>query len=131
MISMRLQKWMGIFVFAFTMSETFAQLPTATILGIVKDATGALLPGATVNLRNVATGATRTVITGEAGAYRAPALPVGRYDVAVELPGFNTVIQRGVEMEVTQEAVVNFTLQVGATSQQIEVVADTPLVEIT
>src|SRR5713226_6655197 len=106
-------------VFLSCAISVFAQLPTGTILGVVRDTTGALLPGASITVRNVGTGATRTVVTGEAGAYRVPALAVGRYDITTELPGFSTSIQRGVELEVTQEAVVNFTLQVGATAQQL------------
>src|SRR5262245_48086892 len=115
----------------FCAVSVFAQLPTGTILGVVRDATGAVLPGVTVTLRNTDTGATRTVVTGEAGAYRAPALAVGHYEVSAELPGFSTAIQRGVELTVTQEAAVNFTMQVGATSEKVEVVAEAAQVDTT
>jgi len=76
-------------------TSAFAQLPTGTILGSVRDATGAVLPGASITLRNANTGATRTVLTSETGAYRVPALTVGRYDITVELPGFNTAVEQG------------------------------------
>jgi hypothetical protein len=108
-----------------------AQLGTGTILGTVKDATGAVLPGVSVTLRNVDTGATRTAVTSEAGAYRIPALTVGRYDITAELQGFNTSVQRGVDLEVAQEAAVNFTLAVGATAQQLEVLAEAAQVDTT
>ena len=111
--------------------SVFAQLPTGTVLGVVKDASGAVLPGVSVAVRSTDTGAMRTVLTAEDGAYRVPALAVGRYDITVELAGFNTVVQRGVELAVAQEAVVNFTLQVGAVSQQVEVVAEAALVNTT
>jgi hypothetical protein len=119
------------FVLPVSAVLAFAQLPTGTILGVVRDATGAVLPGSSVTLRNANTGATRTTVSDEAGAYRVPALPVGRYDITVELPGFNTALQRGVELAVTQEAVVNFTLQVGATTQQVEVSAEAVQVDTT
>ena len=114
-----------------SVSPVLAQLPTGTILGLVKDNSDAFIPGATVTVRNTATGATRTATTGEDGAYRLPALLVGTYDVTAELNGFTTSLRRGVTLDVAQEAVVNFTLQVGAASQQLEVVADAAQVETT
>ena len=108
-----------------------AQLPTGTILGVVKDNSGAVIPGVTLTVRNTATGATRNVSTAEDGAYRLPALLVGTYDITAELTGFSTSISRGVRLEVAQEAVVNFTLQVGAAAQAVEVVANAAQVETT
>src|SRR2546427_12004182 len=66
----------------------FAQLPTGTILGTVKDASGALVPGAAVTAPNLGTGTSRATLTNETGARRLAALPVGRYDLRVELAGF-------------------------------------------
>src|SRR5262245_41561706 len=68
------------------------QLPTGTILGVVKDPSGAVLPGVSVTVRNTDTGAMRTALTSEDGGYRIPALAVGRYDITVELAGFNTLV---------------------------------------
>jgi hypothetical protein len=73
--------------------SVFARLPTGTILGVARDATGAVLPGVTVTLRNTDTGATRNVMTSETGAYRARALAVGHYEISAEPPGFSTAIQ--------------------------------------
>jgi Carboxypeptidase regulatory-like domain len=56
---------------------TFAQGPTATIMGTVKDASGAVLQGAAVSVRHVGTGLTRAVVTDASGSYRVPSLPVG------------------------------------------------------
>src|SRR5204863_4157631 len=58
-----------------------AQLPTATILGTVKDPTGAVIPGAAITAKNVETALTRTAISAEDGSYRFSALPVGAYEV--------------------------------------------------
>ncbi len=83
----------------------FAQLPTGTILGVVKDASGAATQGATVTARNEETGQTRTIVSSDDGSYRFSALAVGTYEVRVELPGFKTEVRRGLTLAVTQEAV--------------------------
>src|SRR6266566_2811598 len=109
-----------------------AQQNTGTILGVVKDSSGAVIPGAGVTVVNEETNLTRTVITGENGAFRAPALPVGRYTVRVELAGFRTQTQRGLILEVAQELVVNPILEVGAGPQQeVTVSSEAPLVNTT
>jgi len=109
-----------------------AQQNTGTILGVVKDSSGAVVPGASITILNEETSLTRTVITGENGAFRAPALPVGRYTVRVELAGFRAQAQRGLVLEVAQELVVNPTLEVGAVPQEEVVVSgEAPLVNTT
>ena len=109
-----------------------AQQNTGTILGLVKDSSGAVVPGASITILNEETSLTRTVTTGENGAFRAPALPVGRYTVRAELAGFRTQSQRGLILEVAQELVVNPTLEVGAVPQEEVVVsAEAPLVNTT
>src|SRR3990172_38908 len=96
-----------------------AQLPTATILGTVKDNSGAVIPGATITVRNVETGSSRTVVSTRDGSYRFSALPVGNYELRGENPGVQSVIRSGLTLSVGQEAVVNFTLEVGAVEQTI------------
>src|SRR5947199_6667087 len=108
-----------------------SQLPTATILGAVKDSTSAVIPGAAITAKNVETGLTRTGVSAEDGSYRLSALPVGAYEVRVELPGFRTELRSGLTLTVSQEAVVNFTLQPGAVEQTVVVTEDAPLVNTT
>src|SRR5437667_6439988 len=79
-----------------------AQQNTGTILGVVKDSSGAVVPGAGITILNEETSLTRTVTTGENGAFRAPALPVGHYTVRVELAGFRSQAQRGLILEVAR-----------------------------
>jgi len=67
-----------------------AQLPTATILGTVKDASGASVPNVKLTIRNVDTNFIRTITTGDDGAYRVPELAVGHYEVRAEHSGFKT-----------------------------------------
>jgi Carboxypeptidase regulatory-like domain len=105
-----------------------AQLPTATILGTAKDSSGGVLPNVTVTITNVDTGIVRTVKTGDDGEYRAPELPVGRYEVRAEHPGFKTVTRKGITLEVTQQAVINLDFEVGAADQQVVVTEEAPMV---
>ena len=110
---------------------SLAQLPTATILGQVKDASGAVVAGAKVTARNTDTGQTRTAVTGDDGAYRLDALPVGNYEITAEKAGFKTEVQSGLTLTVAQQAVANFTIQVGEMSQTVAVTAEAPLVSTT
>ena len=114
-----------------SVSVLFAQLPTATILGQVKDASGAVVAGAKVTARNTDTGQTRTTITGDDGSYRLDALPVGNYEISTEKTGFKTEVQRGLTLSVAQQAVANFTIQVGEMSQTVAVTAEAPLISTT
>ena len=64
----------------------FAQTSTATILGVVKDTSGALVPGVSITVKHTESGLTRTVVSSEQGAYTAPLLPVGAYEVTTMMP---------------------------------------------
>ena len=68
-----------------TPAGAWAQLTTGTITGVVKDSSGGFVPGVTVVVQNVETGAARTIVTGVDGRYEAPNLPVGNYAVKAEL----------------------------------------------
>ena len=65
-----------------------AQAVTGTILGVITDSTGAVMPGATVTLTNTGTGQVRVVITDSNGEYTAPSMTTGKYSVKAELSGF-------------------------------------------
>src|SRR2546425_87359 len=105
--------------------------PPATIRGVVKDSTGAVIPGAAITAKNIETSLTRTGVSAEDGSYRLSALPVGGYEVRVELAGFRTEVRSGLTLTVSQEAVVNFILQAGAIDQTVVVTEDAPLVNTT
>jgi hypothetical protein len=105
-----------------------AQLPTATILGDAKDASGGVLPGVTVTVVNVETGRTRVVKTGDDGSYRVLELPVGNYEVKAEHAGFKSIDRKGILLEVTQQAVINLDFQVGAAEQQVVVNEEAPMI---
>jgi hypothetical protein len=107
---------------------TFAQLPTGTILGVAKDSSGAVLPNTTITIMNVDTGAKRTATTGDDGAYRAAELPVGHYEVKGEHAGFKTETQKGINLQVTDQAVINMTFEVGSSEQEVVVTGEIPVV---
>jgi len=102
-----------------------------TISGIVQDGTGAVVPGASITIKNVDTGASRMLITDEQGRYQAPNLSPGSYEVQVALVGFQTDIRRGIGLTVGQQAVVNLTLQVGQVSDTVEVTGEAVAIEVT
>jgi hypothetical protein len=109
-----------------------AQTFRGTILGIVTDATGGAVPGATVTVRNVNTGLLRATETQGDGSYRVPELPIGSYDVTVEKAGFQTSITSGVKVDVAAERRVDAALKPGEVKEQITVSGEAlPLIEIT
>ncbi|HWP85212.1 MAG TPA: TonB-dependent receptor, partial [Terriglobia bacterium] len=108
-----------------------AQVTTGTISGTVTDSTGAVLPGARIEILNEGTGAVRVVTTDSRGHYLAPSLAVGTYRVAASLEGFQTEVRTGVVLTVGREAVLDIHLQVGQVSQSVEVTGEAPLVQTT
>ena len=93
----------------------------AGISGVIHDSTGAVIPGVTVTVTNPATNFVRSSISNEAGVYNFPVLQPGKYRIKVELPGFRSITQNDVELQVQQSARIDFTLQVGEVSQTVEV----------
>jgi hypothetical protein len=116
---------------ALAISLLFAQGFTATITGIVKDESGAVLQGAVITAKHTETGLTRTAVSDASGGYNIPSLPVGAYEISAQEPGFKVELLRGIELVVGQEAVVNVTLQVGNVEQRVTVTGEAPLVNTT
>lgn len=125
-------KWLAvIFVVLLAASVISAQVPTATILGVVTDSTGAIVPDAKLTARNLETGQARTATTAADGSYRFSALPVGTYEIRAEKSGFQIAVRAGLTLAVGQEAVVDFKLTVGATTQEVVVTSEAPAVNTT
>jgi hypothetical protein len=99
------------------------------ISGVVKDSSGAVLPGVAVTVTDTDTGATRTVITGPEGAYVMPNLPVGPYTLKAVLLGFNTYVKEGIVLQVNTNPTFDVSLTVGNVGEQVTVTADTTTVE--
>src|SRR6267143_1927793 len=109
----------------------FGQGNFGRILGRVTDPTGAVLPGATINILDTQRGLARTVTTDEAGQYNAPALNPGKYTVRVEFPGFKTLDRENVVVEVGQEIRADLTIEPGQQSETVTVNEAIPLVDTT
>lgn len=103
---------------------------TGSISGTVTDSSGAAIPHATVTITDLETGQVRALAADDRGTYRVLALPVGRYEVKAEQPGFKTAVRTGVSLVVAQEATVDLTLPVGEATQQVAVSAEAPLVDV-
>jgi len=104
---------------------------TATVQGTVTDSKGAVLPNATVVVKNRNTSTERTTQTDSAGNYQVAALPVGVYSIEVRLQGFKTGLADQVTLEVAKNVVQNFQMDVGAISEQVLVSSDVPVIETT
>jgi hypothetical protein len=101
-----------------------AQVETSTsIRGLVKDATGAAVPGAKVVVRNTGTNEERTTSTDVTGFYAFPSLVPGTYNVRISHPGFKVAVVTNRVAEVSESAQVDVVLQVGATSDSVTVSA--------
>jgi len=116
-------------VWAALVSTAYAQ--NAQITGTVKDASGAIIPGATVTARNVETGLTRTDVTNGQGEYRLPSLPPGRYSVSTELSGFSTETRPDIVLIIEQTAIINFALKPATISETVTVTGESPIVDTT
>jgi carboxypeptidase family protein/TonB-dependent receptor-like protein len=104
----------------------FAQQQLGAVQGTIVDSTGSVLPGVTVTVTNVDTGAARSTTTNDTGLYRMPSLEPGRYKVVAELPGFQTVTRGDLIVSVGATLGVNFTLAPGALQEQIQVTGVSP-----
>ena len=109
----------------------YAQQTLGTISGTITDSSGAVLPGAKVELVNSETGISRSVVTNSVGFYNAPALGLGNYKVTATQDGFQTEVRSGIELTIGRNAVVNFQLKVGSVATTVEVTGEAPLVETT
>ena len=102
-----------------------------TILGVVKDSSGGAVPQAKITITNTDTNETREVTTGDDGAFRVPALRPGHYSVKVEKEGFKTSTQTALTLDVAQQLVVNPSLEVGSSTQEVTVTGEAPVVNTT
>ncbi len=119
---------LGTFFLVFAVSAASAQ-STATLAGTVKDATGAVLPNATVVLHNNGTGTDRTINSDGAGQYVVPSLAPGDYRISVTAPGFNSYIVKSYVLQVDQKATLDVPLAPASTGQTVEVEGTAPALQ--
>jgi hypothetical protein len=108
-------------LFLLLAAPAFGQYTTASLSGTVQDNSGAAVPGASVTVEQTGTGYKQAVKTGAGGEYRFPSLPVGDYQLTVEMPGFTTYVQKGIGLAIGQAVSQNIALSIGAVTQQVTV----------
>jgi hypothetical protein len=108
--------------------ELFAQVTTGTILGTVKDHTGAVVTGATVIITETSKGTSQQLQTDDTGSYTAPFLIPGTYSISAEHAGFKKELRSGITLALDQKARIDFELTLGQVSETVTVSSGAPLV---
>jgi hypothetical protein len=108
-----------------------AQTSTGDILGTVRDASGAVVPGARIAVRNLGTNLSKETVTGDDGLFRVPLLPAGNYEVLVDKPGFAKYRQSPITVGINERAALEVALSVTSSNEIVDVTADAPLVNTT
>ena len=106
-----------------------AQVTTATLVGLVRDAQNAVIPGATVVATHEGTGVSREGVSDANGEFVFSALPSGPYTVKIELTGFKALQNQGMQLSAGQTVRQAFTLEVGAMAETVTVAGEAPLIE--
>jgi outer membrane receptor protein involved in Fe transport len=115
--------------FLLWMPLPVAAQATASVVGTVRDQSGAAVVGARVAITNVQTGLVESRQTAEDGSYSIPFLPVGQYQLAVEAAGFQTYRRTGVALSVNDRPTLDVNLQLGNVSESVTITAAAPLLE--
>ena len=114
---------------AMCVVPAFCQIDRGAIAGRILDASGGVVPGATVTVTDKATGISITTPANESGEYQVLALIPSTYAVKVNAAGFGTVVQDGIVLHVQDRLEIDFTLKVGSVNQEVVVTAGEPLLQ--
>jgi hypothetical protein len=120
-------RWLGRFAFAACCLPLCGQSTDAGLVGIIRDATGAGVPAASIKVRNVDTNSLREAFSDNQGGFAVPNLRPGRYEIAVQKAGFQQLRETDLELQVNQTARLELRLQLGSLSESVEVRAQAPL----
>src|SRR5215471_11091159 len=112
-----------------SVSYCMAQVDTGTVLGTVKDPQGAVIPDARITLTNLGTGTDIVTMTRSDGTYIVTPLKIGSYRVSVAVAGFKKEQSAPFDLNIQQQAVMDFTLQTGAATETVQVTAQVPLLQ--
>lgn len=104
-----------------------AQTNRGSISGTVTDATGAVVPGATVTVTNIGTNQISKLTTGAEGSFTLPSLEPVVYSITVEAPGFKKALINNIKVDTATAATINVSLETGAVETVVDITADTPL----
>ena len=121
----------ALFLVIVLLSSTaaYAQEARGTITGTVRDASKAILPGATVKVTNVAMGTAVSTVTNDAGFFQAPYLLPGNYQITVEVSGFKKYIRDGIVLRVNDKLEFDVDLEVGTVDQAVTITGESPALE--
>jgi hypothetical protein len=126
---------LGVFlVLAFCISTSvpaYAQLTGATLSGTITDASGGVIAGAQVSVKNTATGVLKDATTDSAGLYTLPNLPAGSYEVKITAKGFSSAVQSNLALAVGASQTLNISLKVGETTSTVQVTEAAPQIDLT
>src|SRR5688572_18425455 len=124
-------RWCGAFTLLIVLSaaSAFAQgASTSTISGTVVDASGAVLPGATIAAKHLGSGVVTTGVTNTQGAFTLASLPSGTYEVTITLEGFKTFVAKDVVLTAVQGAAINAKLAIGGLTETITVASTSEII---
>ncbi|MDQ3801948.1 MAG: carboxypeptidase-like regulatory domain-containing protein, partial [Acidobacteriota bacterium] len=126
---MRLKVFVGtLAILLFSFATIFGQEFRGTITGTVTDPQGAVVPGATVAVKNVETNVVNNVTANDEGSYTVPFLLPGRYSITVTAGGFKTSVRENITVNVDDRLTVDFQMEIGQTAE-VNIVADTEVIE--
>src|SRR5260370_25646372 len=127
----RYGQWILVLLVAFLIlpAGLLAQDATGRIIGVVKDPSGSVIPNAKVTVTNVATGISNETTTDSEGGYQVLLLPIGSYKVSAEATGFRKAVTNAQKLEINQSLKDDVRLEVGSTSETVQVEAVTSGVE--
>ncbi|MBM3727480.1 MAG: TonB-dependent receptor [Acidobacteria bacterium] len=118
-----------VFSSLFLVRALAAQESRATLIGEVKDASGAVIVGASVKATSTSTGTVSATKTNDSGYFELPYLLPGQFRVEVELQGFKKAVRRGIELRVSDRLTLDFVLELGSVAESVVVTGETPLLE--
>ena len=116
-------------LFSLLFSVNLIAQASGSLTGVVKDQNDAVIPGATVTIRNTGTNLVRTVVTNDEGRWTMTVLPTGSYSLEIEKEGFKKSVSSSVEVESSVTRTVDITLEAGLTDVTVNVTTDLPLVQ--
>jgi hypothetical protein len=120
-----------VFILLALASVAEAQRTTGDLIGVVRDSSGALLPGVTVTVSGPRIAGTQTTVSTENGSYRVPNLPPGTYTVRFELSGFRAAVLEGIRINLGGVVEQNVGLEIGQLAETVSVIAESPVVDTT
>src|SRR5215510_5211666 len=126
---MKLRLMIAATLWLLTTSPAWAQFETASVVGTVRDSSGAVVPGATVTITGIETGVSASRTTNDSGLYEFVTVKAGLYVVTAEKEGFSSALVDNLQVQVGARQRVDLSLEVGRVSERIQVTASSPLIE--